>query len=295
MNRVTTVRPPWRDALRDQKPLLLPSASDALCARIIERAGFRAYQVGGFAMVASMHAVPDIDLEHYGEKRDRVEQIITASSLPMLVDGDDGYGDAKNVTRTVQGYELIGASAIFIEDQTSPKRCGHMSGKKVIPVEEMIEKVHAAIGARRDPNFFVLARTDALQPEGIDAAIRRGQRYLEAGANGVYVEGPRTEEELRIVGEAFRDVPLATSLLENGGVTPWLPPERFGELGYDMILYPTSLLFRMVRALEKAAADLRQGQPLNRSEAVDMETFEDVVEMRYWKTIEKRFGHDAPK
>ena len=290
MNQITTERPAWRDALKAERPLLLPSAHDALTARIIERTGFTAYQTGGFAMVGSMHAVPDIDLEHYGEKRDRVEEIITASKLPMLVDGDDGYGDAKNVTRTVQGYELIGASAIFIEDQTSPKRCGHMAGKSVIPVEAMVEKVSAAIAAKKDKDFFVLARTDALQPEGIEAAIKRGQRYLEAGADGVYVEGPRNEEELRIVGEAFRNVPLATSLLERGGVTPWLSPERFGELGYDMILYPVSILFRVTRAIELAAADIRAGRQLDPNESVDMERFEEIVDIARWKEIEKRFG-----
>ena len=290
MNQITTERPAWREALKSESPLLLPSAHDALTARIIERSGFTAYQTGGFAMVGSMHAVPDIDLEHYGEKRDRVEEIITASKLPMLVDGDDGYGDAKNVTRTVQGYELIGASAIFIEDQTSPKRCGHMAGKSVIPAEAMVEKVAAAVAAKKDKDFFILARTDALQPEGVDAAIERGRRYLEAGADGVYVEGPRNEEELRIVGEAFRNVPLATSLLERGGVTPWLPPERFGELGYDMVLYPASILFRVTRAIERAAADIRAGRPLDPNESVDMEQFEDVVDMAHWKDIEKRFG-----
>jgi 2-methylisocitrate lyase-like PEP mutase family enzyme len=290
VNQITTERPAWREALKSESPLLLPSAHDALTARIIERSGFTAYQTGGFAMVGSMHAVPDIDLEHYGEKRDRVEEIITASKLPMLVDGDDGYGDAKNVTRTIQGYELIGASAIFIEDQTSPKRCGHMAGKSVIPVEAMVEKVAAAVAAKKDKDFFILARTDALQPEGVDAAIERGRRYLEAGADGVYVEGPRNEEELRIVGEEFRNVPLATSLLERGGVTPWLPPERFGELGYDMILYPASILFRVTRAIERAATDIRVGRPLDPNESVDMDQFEDVVDMAHWKDIEKRFG-----
>src|SRR5438874_5766082 len=180
----------WKNILRAHAPLVLPSAHDALTARIIERAGFKAYQTGGFSLAAAMHAVPDVDLEHFGEKSDVVRKILTASPLPVLVDGDDGYGDAKNVTRTVHEYEAMGASALFIEDQVAPKRCGHMAGKQVIPAEEMEKKVRAAVAARQDPDFFIVARTDAIEPHGLDEAIRRAQRYLNAGADGVYLEGP---------------------------------------------------------------------------------------------------------
>src|SRR5947207_3730859 len=145
----------------------LPSAADALTARLIERAGFPAYQIGGFALVGAMHAVPDIDLEHFGEKHIKAREIIKASKLPVLVDGDDGYGDVKNVTRTVRGYEEIGASALFIEDQKPPKRCGHMAGKEVIPADQMVEKIRAAIAARTQADFFILARTDAREPLGL--------------------------------------------------------------------------------------------------------------------------------
>ncbi|WP_198032180.1 isocitrate lyase/PEP mutase family protein [Mesorhizobium sp. LNHC252B00] len=147
-------------------PLVLPSAGDALTARLIERAGFPAYQIGGFAMVAAMHAVPDIDLEQFGEKHARAREIVEASDLPVLIDGDDGYGDVKNVTRTVRSYEAIGASALFIEDQKPPKRCGHMPGKEVVASEFMEQKIRAAVAARDDPDFFLLARTDARQPHG---------------------------------------------------------------------------------------------------------------------------------
>src|SRR5205823_11433713 len=183
------------------------------------RAGFPAYQIGVFALVGAMHAIPDIDLEHFGEKNTKAREIIKASHLPVLVDGDDGYGDVKNVTRTVRGYEAIGASALSIEDQKPPKRCGDMAGKEVVAPEFMEEKIRAAVAARADPDFFLLARTDARQPHGLRDAIERGKRYLDAGADGVYIEGPTTVEELTQVGEAFRDVPLATSILERGGQT----------------------------------------------------------------------------
>jgi 2-methylisocitrate lyase-like PEP mutase family enzyme len=279
----------WKTVLQHHAPLVLPSAADALTARLIEMAGFPAYQIGGFALAAAMHAVPDIDLEHFGEKHSKAREIIESSDLPVLVDGDDGYGDVKNVTRTVRGYEAIGASALFIEDQDPPKRCGHMEGKKVVPPEFMEQKIRAAVAARGNPDFFLLARTDALQPEGLDDAIERGKRYLDAGADGVYVEGPTSIKELKAVGKAFRDVPLATSILERGGKTPWVAPVEMHEMGFDMILYPTTVLFRAVTAMQRSLNDLRDGKPLEPEESVDLKAFEDIVRMSEWAGIENRF------
>jgi 2-methylisocitrate lyase-like PEP mutase family enzyme len=289
MKAIVTERPFWKDLLEREKPLLLPAAHDALTARLIERAGFHAYQVGGFALVGSLHAVPDLDLEHYGEKRDAARRIIEASPLPVLVDGDDGYGDVKNVSRTVQGYEAMGASALFIEDQKAPKKCGHMSGKEVVPVEEMEKKVRAAVGERKSPAFFILARTDAIEPNGLDDALERAERYLKAGADGVYLEGPTSEKELERIGKTFNGTPLAVSVLEGGGKTPWLSPQDFHSLGFSMILYPTTLLFRAVFTLEQAIQDLRAGRPMEEDKAVTMKQFEEIVDMAYWSRIEKRY------
>lgn len=285
----------WKTLLATHAPLILPSAADALTARLIERAGYPAYQIGGFALVGAMHAVPDIDLEHFGEKHIKAQEIIAASSLPVLVDGDDGYGDAKNVTRTVNGYEAIGASALFIEDQKPPKRCGHMAGKEVIPADQMVEKIEAAVAARSNSDFFILARTDAREPNGLADAIARGERYLEAGADGIYVEGPKSRAELEDVGKAFRSVPLATSILERGGKTPWVSPSEMHDLGYDMILYPTTVLFRAVFAIERALSDLRLGNPLNPARSVNLDTFEAIVEMPKWAEIENRFSRRSAK
>ena len=284
-----TARAPWRDVLKQYKPLILPSAADALTARLIQLSAFPAYQVGGFALTAAMHAYPDIDLEQFAENHTKVDEIIQACDLPVLVDGDDGYGDVKNVTRTVQGYERIGASALFIEDQKPPKRCGHMSGKIVVSADFMVAKIKAATAARSTPDFFILARTDAIEPHGLDDAIERGKRYLDAGADGIYVEGPRTNEELQRVGEAFRDVPLATSLLERGGKTPWMPPAEMHALGDDMILYPTTVLFRAVRAIQLGLADLLAGKPLDADASVDLPEFETIVRMEHWAAIENDF------
>ena len=279
----------WKALLEREGFLQLPAAHDALTAKLIERAGFPAYQVGGFALVGTRYGRPDVDLEHFGEKNRAVQDIIDGCALPVLVDCDDGYGDAKNVTRTVRGYEALGAAALFIEDQTAPKRCGHMAGKTVIPMEQMVGKIRAAVAARQEPDTFILARTDAIEPEGIDGALRRADAYLQAGADGVYVEGPRNRAELEQVGRALGGVPLATSVLERGGVTPWLSPGEFKALGYSMILYPTTLLFRLVRAIERGLADLRAGRPLDETDSIDFARFEDLADLEKWGAIEDRY------
>ena len=279
----------WKALLDREKLLQLPAAHDALTAKLIERAGFPAYQVGGFALVGTRYGRPDVDLEHFGEKNRAVQDVIDGCALPVLVDADNGYGDAKNVTRAVRGYEALGASAIFIEDQTSPKKCGHMADKSVIPREAMVAKVKAAIAARQNEDTFILARTDALQPESVDSAIARAEAYLNAGADGVYVEGPRSAEELERIGSALRGAALATSVLERGGVTPWLPADEFRRLGYTMILYPTTILFRLARSIELGLAAFRAGQPLDPAASIDMNRFEDIVDLPTWAEIEKSF------
>ncbi len=208
----------------------------------------------------------------------------------MLVDADDGYGDVKNVTRTIRGYEAVGASAIFIEDQVAPKRCGHMAGKEVVPAEAMVSKVRAAVAARNHPDTFLLARTDAVEPLGVEEAIRRGVLYLKAGADGVFVEGLRSVEEMKRVGRAFKGTPLATTILEGGGKAPWVAPGEMHDLGFSMLLYPTSVLFRAARAIERALDDLKAGRPMPADDAVDFAAFEEIVRLPEWAELEARFG-----
>jgi 2-methylisocitrate lyase-like PEP mutase family enzyme len=289
MRDINSDRPTWKEVLSRERLLQLPVAHDALTARLIERAGFPAYQIGGFALVGAMHAVPDIDLDHLGENSDAARTIIAASRLPVLVDGDDGYGDVKNVTRTVQEYEYLGASAIFLEDQKAPKRCGHMDGKEVIAAEEMEKKIRAAAAARRTPDLFLLARTDAIAPLGMDEALRRGQRYLDAGADGVYLEGPTTVEELERIGRTFRGAPLATSVLERGGKTPWLSPPEFERLGFTMVLYPATVIFQAAYAIDRALRGLRAGREMDARESFDMNQFEEIVDLKHWQELERRF------
>jgi len=279
----------WKQLLRKNKQLLLPAACDALTAKLIECAGFPAYQIGGFALDGMRFGFPDMDVTRLGEKSPAVRDIVHASSLPVLVDCDDGYGDEKNVVHTVHTYDEIGASAIFIEDQKAPKRCGHMGGKEVIPAKDMVNKLKAAKSGRRDADrLFILARTDALGVEGLDEALKRGEMYLNAGADGIYVEGPRNLKELRAIGRAFKGEPLALTMLEGGGVTPWVSPDELRALGFNMVLYPTTLLFRQTRSILDGLADLKAGKPLPRQEGVTMMEFEKLVDIAYWKSIEQK-------
>jgi 2-methylisocitrate lyase-like PEP mutase family enzyme len=282
-------KPTWRQLLAGAQPLLLPCAHDALSARLIERAGFCAYSVGGYALVGARHALPDIGLVAFGEMSAGIRDIMAATSLPVLIDCDDGYGDVKNVTRTIAGYEAMGVSAIFMEDQRAPKRCGHMAGKSVIAAEAMAVKLRAAVAARRSTDLFIIARTDARAVHGLDEALRRAEIYLKAGADGLFIEAPQSIEELARVGRTFQGVPQIANMVAGGGRTPVLPPDELSRLGFAMIAYPTSLIFCVARAMEKALADLKHGRLAAGGEAVDFETFKDITGLARWSDVEQRF------
>src|SRR5438132_7983873 len=230
-------KPTWKELLARSEPLILPCAHDALSARLIERAGFAAYSVGGYALVGARYALPDIGLVAFGEMSAGIRDIMSASSLPVLIDCDDGYGDVKNVTRTIAGYEAMGVSAIFMEDQRAPKRCGHMAGKAVIPAELMAAKLRAAVAARRSGDLFIIARTDARAVHDLDEALRRAELYLKAGADGLFIEAPQSIDELARVGRTFQGVPQIANMVVGGGRTPVLPPEELARLGFAMIAY----------------------------------------------------------
>jgi 2-methylisocitrate lyase-like PEP mutase family enzyme len=284
-----TKPPAWKDVLSREQPLVLPCAHDALTARLIERA------IGGYALVGARYAIPDIGLAAFNEISAGVRDIMTASGLPVLIDGDTGYGDVKNVTHTIQSYEAMGASAIFIEDQAAPKRCGHMAGKDVVPADEMVAKIRAAAGARRNPDTFIIARTDARAVHGLDEALRRAEAYLRAGADGLFVEAPETVEELAQIGRAFQGVPQLANVLEGGGQTPVLPPDELHRLGFAMVAYPTTVLFRVARSIERALADLRTGRAMG-GEGVDFAGFKDITGYKDWARIEDQYrqGPDQP-
>jgi 2-methylisocitrate lyase-like PEP mutase family enzyme len=285
---MTDRKPTWRELLAREKPLVLPGAHDALSARLIEMAGFSAYCIGGFPVVGARYALPDLGLVGLGEMSAAIRDIMAGSRLPVLIDGDDGYGDVKNVARTVETYEAMGASAIFIEDQVAPKRCGHMAGKDVVDCAVMEKKIRAAVGARRNPDLFIIARTDARAVHGLDEALRRGERYVKAGADGLFVEAPETVKELERIAKAF-DVPQFCNMLD-GGRTPILSNRALYEMGFAMVVHGITLVMRVARTMREALADLRADRLSFENTSVTFEEFKAITGFSRWAEIEDRFG-----
>jgi 2-methylisocitrate lyase-like PEP mutase family enzyme len=285
------MRPTFRNLLAAEPgPLVMPGAHDAISARLIARAGFKAYFIGGFPLVGARYGLPDVGLAALGEIAAGVRDIIAACDhLPVLVDGDNGYGDVKTAVHVLHTYERMGAGAIFFEDQVSPKRCGHMAGKQLMPPERMEATLHAISGERMRPDTFIIARTDARELHGLDEALRRGERYLRAGADGLFIEAPTSLEELARVGSAFAGVPQLANMLE-GGRTPLLAPAELGQLGFSMVIYGISLLVHATRAMQGVLAELARGSLGFAGRGVGFEEYEDIVGFDRWSRIEAAYG-----
>jgi 2-methylisocitrate lyase-like PEP mutase family enzyme len=280
--------PTFRQLVATERPLVLPGAHDALSALLIKRAGFKAYFVGGFPVAGVRYGVPDIGLLGMREFADAFRDVLAVSDLPVLVDADNGYGDVKNIVYLVHTYERLGAQAIFFEDQVSPKRCGHIAGKALIPAEEMEARIRAAAQERMNPRTFLIARTDAREVYGLDEALRRGERYVRAGADGLFIEAPESIEEMARIGQTF-DVPQLANMLE-GGRTPILPPAELERLGFRIVIYGISLLLRIAATMQSALEDLKSGQIPPRGAAMSFDQYKDVVEFGKWADVERRFG-----
>lgn len=234
--------------VEDKKIILVAGVYDVLSARIAERAGFHSVVVTGFGVAASYLGEPDFGLLTQTEVLDTARRICNAVDIGVVIDGDTGFGGALNVIRLVKEAIAMGARGVLLEDQTWPKRCGHMRGKSVVPMEEHVQKIRAAVDARGDRPFIITARTDARGPLGLDEAIKRGKAYKEAGATLIFVEAPKTIEEMkRIAAEV--PPPLVVNCIE-GGQTPDLPLDRLHELGYLSVGYVLSGLFASARALD---------------------------------------------
>lgn len=240
----------------DQRPVLLaPGAVDPLTAQIAVLAGFEALYLTGAGIAYTRLGMPDIGLTTMNDVTDVITRIADKVSVPLIVDGDTGFGNALNVQRTVRNFERAGAAAIQLEDQTFPKRCGHLRGKAVVPAEEMVGKIKAAVDARQN-GLLVIGRTDAGAVEGFDRAFERAELYAEAGADLIFVEAPRTREELASVPQRLGKLrPLMANMVE-GGKTPILPREELAKLGYSHVVYPVMGLFSAARALERAFREL---------------------------------------
>jgi 2-methylisocitrate lyase-like PEP mutase family enzyme len=273
----------------EKKPLIMPGVYDGLSARLAEQAGFSSLFLGGFPAVGARYGVPDIGLRAMSDIAAVASDIIQVTDLPVFVDIDDGYGDVKNAVHTVHLYEKIGAAAVQIEDQTWPKRCGHMAGKSVIPADQAVAKVKAVVAERMNPNTIISARTDARTPLGLDEAMRRAHRFLDAGADWIFIEALETEQELEIVGKEFGSVPLLANPLE-GGRSPILHPDRFAEMGFAIIPYGLSLLLHVTATLKTVLADMQSRELKLFNKGTSFEDYKKVVGFDEWARIETTYG-----
>jgi 2-methylisocitrate lyase-like PEP mutase family enzyme len=278
--------PTFRSLLDADGPLILPGAHDALAARLIQRAGFKGYFIGGFGAVGARYGVPDIGLKSLGDLSQVVRDIMNACDLPVLVDADDGYGDVKNVVHTVHTYERMGVDALFLEDQRWPKRCGHLEGKKVVPVEEHEVKIRAAVSEKLHPDTFFIARTDARAVTGLDDAMRRAERYLRAGADAIFIEALKSVEEFERVGQAF-DLLVANPLA--GGVSPILRPEEYFKLGFKILPYGIDLILRVTRTMQDALEHMRSGRFALMGTGATLQEYLSIVGFDDWTRVENTY------
>ena len=250
------VRTTLRQLVNRKNGLVVPGAYDGISARLVERTGFPAVYMSGYGTSASRLGLPDLGYAGLAEMADHARNLATAVSIPLIADADTGYGNALSVRRTVQAYEAAGVAALHIEDQVAPKRCGHLSGHQIIPRAEFAGKIRAAAEARSDPGLLIIARTDAISAESFDEALRRGEAAAKAGADMLFIEAPRDEEQVRRVAAAF-DTPLLYNYAP-GGRSPLLPFSRLRELGYAVILLPIDALLVGVRAIAEFLVQVKQ-------------------------------------
>jgi len=264
-------------ALADSSNIVFPGVYDALSAIMAERVGCRLVFVSGYAVSATLIGEPDFGLLTQSEVIDRARRICRSVSIPVIVDADTGYGNPLNVIRTVQELIEAGAAGCFLEDQQWPKRCGHMRGKKVIPKDEYLNKIRAAVDAKQDADFFIVARTDAIASLGIDAAIERAEAAKTLGADATFVEAPRTIDELTEVGRRAPK-PTVANMVEQGR-TPVLPQQELANLGFQLILYPLTGLYASAKALETVYTHLQVNGTTtgHEDQLLSFERFNDLI------------------
>jgi len=294
MNRVSL-----KSAMSAERPLVTPLAHDALSVRLIERAGFRAFAIGGSAMLAARYALPDIGLAGLGEMTDGIRDIAAASTLPFFADGDDGYGDVKSVARTVETYERLGVGAILIEDQRREHKQPRADGAKgVIDFPAMEQKLRAAMDARREADTLIVGRTDAYGALGLDAAIVRGERFLALGADMVFIAGLKREDEYARVGRELAGARLSAAVFEGVG-TPWMTPAALGAMGFCHVSFPASLIFRAVGVMQHTLAALRRHadgvETMNAAadSGHNRIALDNALDVARWRRVEAEFAPPA--
>lgn len=280
-----------REQIEDKnKIIVLPGVFDALSARIAEQVGFTAMFQTGYGSSAALLGMPDFGFLNAGETVDNARRIIRAVDVPVLVDADTGYGNPLNVWRLVRDLESLGAAGIFLEDQVWPKRCGHMTGKDVIPKDDYLPKLKAALEARQSKDFIIVARTDARAPIGLEEAIERGKAYKKAGADVIFVEAPRTVAELKKVADEI-DAPLVANMIEDG-VTPNLPAKELLKLGYRIAVFPLSGLYSATYAMREVFEELKKTGATRKTSnmMVKFKDFNKFVDLQKYMGLEKRYG-----
>jgi 2-methylisocitrate lyase-like PEP mutase family enzyme len=278
-----------KQLLQRKTLLVAPGCFNGLSARLVEEAGFEAAYLSGGAVARSM-GIPDIGLVTMSESIERAVEVVSAIKIPIIADADTGYGNAVNLVRSVREFERAGVAAIHIEDQITPKRCGHLDGKEVIPRGEMEMKLEAALKTRTDPDFCIIARTDARGVNGFDDAIERARAFAKLGVDAIFVEAPQSEEELAEIPRRIPDVPLLVNVFK-GGKTPMLPIQRLEQMGYRIAIYPSETQRAAIHAMRTTLATLkREGT----TESIDtmLTTFKErdrVVALDDWQKIERQF------
>ncbi|WP_437928461.1 isocitrate lyase/PEP mutase family protein [Sorangium sp. So ce291] len=280
-----------RELLATPGLLVMPCCFDALSARLIEQAGFSLTFMSGFAVSAARLGAPDTGLISYGEMVDQARSICGAVSIPVIGDGDTGYGNAMNVKRTVRGYAQAGLACVMIEDQVAPKRCGHTRGKQVVPRDEALTRVRAAVDARDEgAGVLIMARTDARQTHGFDEALARARAFADLGADIVFLEAPESVEEMRTFCREVR-APAMANMVDHGR-TPVLPPAELEALGYKIAAYPLTLLSVAAAAMREALAALRAGQ--HPDPRTSFGALQEIVGFPAYYAEEERYAQPPP-
>lgn len=278
-----------RKLLEKEEIIIAPGAYDALSAKLIEQAGFQAIYMTGAGVASGQLGVPDIGLITMTEMVMQAKNIVNATNIPVISDADTGYGNAINVMRTIREFEKAGVAAVHIEDQITPKKCGHWEGKQIISTKEMVNKIKAAVEARQDPDFIIIARTDSRSEFGLEDAIKRGRAYSEAGADVIFVEAPQTVNEIRIISECIKK-PLLINLPE-GGKTPILPLPELQEMGYRIAILPSSLWMACIKAMQDLLEVLKKKGNTDdfRERMVSREELFDFVDISSYRKLEEQY------
>ena len=272
------------------KPLVVPGVYDAIGAKIAQKVGFEAMFQTGYGTSATLLGMPDYGFIGSTETPDNARRIANAISVPLIVDVDTGYGNALTVKKLLGDLQVAGVSGIFLEDQKWPKRCGHMKGKEVVQKEEYGEKLAAAVDAKQDKDFIIVARTDARATEGLDDAIERGKYYKKIGADLIFVEAPKSIEEMKKIGKSI-NAPLVANMIE-GGATPISSTATLHKMGFQLVLYPLSILYANTFATMKILKELKSKGTTTRlkKDLVNFDQFNDIVELSKFRKLEGKYS-----